>query len=468
MLATVLDESAGAVPIVTGVSDPDPAVAAARAARAEADGAAAAMVLLPPELDHAAEHLGTVAAAAPALALVLQDYPNAGHPPAPVALLAEVAAAVPAVRAVKEEAPPTADRTAELRRLAPEVRVLGGLGGLYLAWELRAGSHGVMTGFALPELLVRIVDAAARGDLAEAERLHALALPALVWESSPAWSCATARRCSWRAASSRTRARACPGPAPAAAADDGRCWRPSGPSWGRPREAAGRRRLRSRRRARELGGGRVGRLGAGARAARLRARRRGPRPADRRDARGRPSPFSATAQRSPSSSASRRRWATTCAPRSTSTSWRTTTRGACSRRWPPAAFPSASPPTAGARASSTSRRDRPAAHVAVVVSKDDVERPKPAPDPYWRPAAGSGRPLCERWASRTRPTACARPATRDSECWPWPASTSAQEHLGAAHLVVTALDLAAIGEVLARRLRDAPASARNGGPGRSS
>ncbi len=222
VLATVLAENAGAVPIVTGVSDPDPAVAAARAARAEADGAAAAMVLLPPELERAAEHLAAVAAAAPSLDLVLQDYPNAGHPQAAVALLADVAAAVPAVRAVKEEAPPTADRTAALRRLAPDVRVLGGLGGLYLAWELRAGSHGVMTGFALPELLVRIVDAAARGDQAEAERLHALALPALVWEFQPGLELHH-RKAMLVArgviATPRTRV---PGAAPAAAGDDAR------------------------------------------------------------------------------------------------------------------------------------------------------------------------------------------------------------------------------------------------------
>ena len=185
VLAAVLDEAAGAVPVVTGVSAPDPAVAAARAAAAQAGGAGAAMVLLPPELERAAAHLAAVSEAAPGLALVLQDYPGAGHPPATVELLAEVAAAVPAVVAVKEEHAPTAARTAELGRLAPDLAVLGGLGGLWLNWELRAGSAGVMTGFAFPDLLARILAAGRARDWDEVDRVHALALPALVWEFQP-------------------------------------------------------------------------------------------------------------------------------------------------------------------------------------------------------------------------------------------------------------------------------------------
>ena len=185
VLAVVLDEVAGAVPVVTGVSAPDTEVAAARAAAAQAGGAGAAMVLLPPDLARAVAHVGAVAAAAPGLAIVVQDYPGAGHPPAPVELLAELAGAVDAVVAVKEEDVPTAARTAALVALAPQVAVLGGLGGLWLNWELRAGSAGVMTGFAFPDLLARILAAAAAGDLEEADRLHALALPALVWEFQP-------------------------------------------------------------------------------------------------------------------------------------------------------------------------------------------------------------------------------------------------------------------------------------------
>ena len=36
---------------------------------------------------------------------------------------------------------------------------MGGLGGLFLIDELRTGATGVMTGFALPEALVAVIDA---------------------------------------------------------------------------------------------------------------------------------------------------------------------------------------------------------------------------------------------------------------------------------------------------------------------
>ncbi len=107
-------------------------------------------------------------------------------------------------------------------------------------------------------------------------------------------------------------------------------------------------------------------------------------------------------------------------------------------------------------------------HVAVVVSKDDVERPKPAPDPYLEACRRLGAPAV-RTVGVEDSTHGVRSA-RDAGLGVLAVAREhvGPEHLGAAHLVVTALDLAAIGEVLARRLRDAPASARDGGPGRSS
>ena len=37
------------------------------------------------------------------------------------------------------------------------MRIFGGLGGVFLLEELMAGATGAMTGFAFPEILVRIV-----------------------------------------------------------------------------------------------------------------------------------------------------------------------------------------------------------------------------------------------------------------------------------------------------------------------
>ena len=104
-------------------------------------------------------------------------------------------------------------------------------------------------------------------------------------------------------------------------------------------------------------------------------------------------------------------------------------------------------------------------HVSVVVSKDDVERPKPAPDPYLEACRRLGTPGV-RTVGVEDSTHGVRSA-RDAGLGVLAVAREhvGAEHLGAAHLVVTALDLAAIAEARARRLGDAPASARDGGIG---
>ena len=57
------------------------------------------------------------------------------------------------------------------------VSILVGNGGLYLPQELRRGADGAMTGFAWPEMLVRVCDLAAGGKMEEAEDLFDIYLP---------------------------------------------------------------------------------------------------------------------------------------------------------------------------------------------------------------------------------------------------------------------------------------------------
>jgi 4-hydroxy-tetrahydrodipicolinate synthase len=182
---SVIEAAVGAVPVVVGVSAGDAAVAASRAAQAADLGASAVMVALPPVADAAAEHVQGVADAAPALDVVVQDYPASGHPPIDADALAALVQDVARVRALKAEDPPTPAKIAAIRALAPDLAQLTGLGGLYLLWELRAGADGAMTGFAFPELLVQLCRCAQEGDWEQAERLYRIALPALVWESQP-------------------------------------------------------------------------------------------------------------------------------------------------------------------------------------------------------------------------------------------------------------------------------------------
>jgi 4-hydroxy-tetrahydrodipicolinate synthase len=181
--STVLEAADETVPVVIGVSDPDRSVAAERAAKAQASGAQGAMVALPPKAADGFEHLAAVADAAPGLDLVLQDYPASGHEPVAVEALADICARIPAVRAVKAEDPPTPAKVTALKELESSVSQLGGLGGVDLLEELRAGSVGTMTGFAFPEVLVSIVAAARAGDWDTAAHVFGEAEFALNWEA---------------------------------------------------------------------------------------------------------------------------------------------------------------------------------------------------------------------------------------------------------------------------------------------
>ena len=183
LLEIVVAETDGAVPVVVGVSDSSSDLAAARGVHARKLGADALMVTVPAAAERLTAHLAAVAAAAPGVPLVLQDYPRSGHPPVTAEQLANAARAVPAVAAIKAEDPPTSAKIAAVRALAPKLPQLGGLGGLWSLWELEAGSAGCMTGFAIPELLVEL--AAAAGDRVRAGDIYRRAVPALVWESQP-------------------------------------------------------------------------------------------------------------------------------------------------------------------------------------------------------------------------------------------------------------------------------------------
>jgi 4-hydroxy-tetrahydrodipicolinate synthase len=192
VVETVL-HSANDLPIVVGVSGPSTNAVAERAMAAARAGATAVMV-------GAASGvlLGAAvgAAARAGLPIVVQDYPAGSGVILSATDIAAVARDEPLVAGVKAEAPPTAGAIAELGRLMPGLAVVGGLGGLFLADELRAGATGTMTGFALPERLVAIVASFPSGpDRAEAAWIDLL--PLMRFEAFPPFSLA-ARKEVWR------------------------------------------------------------------------------------------------------------------------------------------------------------------------------------------------------------------------------------------------------------------------------
>lgn len=191
VLAAVLD-TAGDIPVVLGISGPSADLVRERATGAASAGARAVMVTPARTLP-----LGAAidAAAAGGLPIVVQDYPAGSAVAVTAAELSEVAAH-PLVAGVKAEAPPTSSAIAELRRLRPSLAVVGGLGGLFLIDELRAGAAGTMTGFALPERLVWIVRRFPSAPDEAAAAWTAL-LPLMRLEAFPPFSLA-ARKEVWR------------------------------------------------------------------------------------------------------------------------------------------------------------------------------------------------------------------------------------------------------------------------------
>jgi 4-hydroxy-tetrahydrodipicolinate synthase len=192
VLATVIDAAAG-TPVIVGVTGPTADVVATRS-RAAA-GAGVGRVMVSPTATLPLPD-AVAAAASGGLPVVIQDYPAGSGVAVTVDALVAAAGREPLVVGVKAEAPPTSGTVEALRRRCPELGVVGGLGGMFLVDELRAGATGTMTGLAVPEQLVAIVRSFA-SDPDGAERRWTALLPLIRLEAFPPMNLA-ARKEVWR------------------------------------------------------------------------------------------------------------------------------------------------------------------------------------------------------------------------------------------------------------------------------
>src|SRR6476469_8892259 len=166
MVAKSIELSAGRLQVSVGITHNSTTVTRARALACVEAGAAAVMVSPPPGTAAGPalkEHFRRLAADLP-IPFIIQDHPKSS---------------------VKLEDPPTAPKMKRLLELAPGFQIFGGLGGVSLLHELDAGSSGAMTGFALPEILVAIVQAHQVGDRERAQQMFEAALPLVVFEAQP-------------------------------------------------------------------------------------------------------------------------------------------------------------------------------------------------------------------------------------------------------------------------------------------
>jgi 4-hydroxy-tetrahydrodipicolinate synthase len=187
VLETVIDQARGRVPIVAGTSADGLHLCIEYTRTAKAAGAAAVMIS-PPRMaklnsEAVVRHFASVAEAVD-IEIVVQDYPPISGFTMEPALLARIARETPSARTIKLEDPPTPFKTSRILEAAKdiEVRIFGGLGGVFLLEELMAGATGAMTGFAFPEILVEIVNAYRAGNVDRAADVFYRNVPLMRFE----------------------------------------------------------------------------------------------------------------------------------------------------------------------------------------------------------------------------------------------------------------------------------------------
>ena len=187
VLETVTAHVNGRIGVVAGATAEGTRTCIAYCRHAKESGATAVMVSPPrmPKLnsDAVVRHFQALAEAVD-IEIVVQDYPPISGYAMEPALLARIAREIPRARTIKLEDPPTPFKTSRIldQCRGVEVRIFGGLGGVFLLEELLAGATGAMTGFAFPEILVTIVKLYRAGDVDGAADVFYRAVPLMRFE----------------------------------------------------------------------------------------------------------------------------------------------------------------------------------------------------------------------------------------------------------------------------------------------
>jgi len=178
--------AAGRLPVWVGVRALGTAGAIEQALEAQALGAAGVFVApLDKASDAALFAYYQQVAAAIEIPVAIHDFPDSFGTEVKPELVARLAREG-GVHAIKMEEPPVGHKISQIRALAGDaMRIYGGLGGVYFLEELQRGAVGTMTGFAFPEVLVRIHALYAAGDVAGAAAVFDRYVPLIRYEFQP-------------------------------------------------------------------------------------------------------------------------------------------------------------------------------------------------------------------------------------------------------------------------------------------
>lgn len=198
-MARVIAAAKGRVPVVVGVSHAALAVVK-NLTRAAIDRGAAGVMLQPmmglkgddAVFDYFKTVLGAIGAN---VKVAFQDYPALSQVHLAVPTWNKLVDSFPQIVMLKHEDLPglaklSRIRAEEARDKRRRVSILVGNNGLYLPQELARGADGAMTGFAYPDVLVRVCALFAQGRRDEAEDLFDAHLPINKHEQQPGFGLA--------------------------------------------------------------------------------------------------------------------------------------------------------------------------------------------------------------------------------------------------------------------------------------
>jgi 4-hydroxy-tetrahydrodipicolinate synthase len=186
--SALVEEVAGRVPVVIGVTGASEAIAVSHARHARAIGADA-VIAMPPHVRKAPpteiESYFRAIAASARLPVFLQDFMPPVGTPMSVELMARLLREVEHVEYVKEETIPAGQVMTRLIALAGDALrgVMGGMAGRYLLDEHRRGACGTMPACEITDLHVALWNRLEAGDAGGARELFNRMLPLLNYEA---------------------------------------------------------------------------------------------------------------------------------------------------------------------------------------------------------------------------------------------------------------------------------------------
>ncbi len=197
---------AGDVPVVVGVSAPGLAALKGLSLKAMEAGAAGVMVAPPGSLRTDPQIRGYYGMVTESLGgdvpVVLQDFPLATGVQISDEALGAIIDDCPSIVMLKHEDWPGLAKISRMRAAEAQGRrrisVLCGNGGSFLPEEMARGADGAMTGFAYPEMMVKVVRAMDAGDVDRAQNIFDAYLPLIRYETQPGLGLAVRKHALWR------------------------------------------------------------------------------------------------------------------------------------------------------------------------------------------------------------------------------------------------------------------------------